>query len=61
MELDSGWVECGAEEQALLRGAEAAGEAFVRFSARRQNYELDLARGVQRNLRTGAERALRKR
>jgi len=53
------WTRYDAETTKLLDAAEASGITTVEYSARRQDYRVDLASMEQVNRRTGVRRAIR--
>lgn len=60
-EIDLGtWVRYDPDTEALILEAEAAGHKNVRYSARRQDYLVDMCSMVQINVRTGARRRIRR-
>jgi len=60
IQLGVNWVEYDLETEQIIREAEAAGASTVTYSARRQNYIVDLQSMQQINRATGVRRSIRK-
>lgn len=57
--LGTKWVDYNDVSQVILREARARGETMARLQLHGQNYEVDLGKFLQRNLKTGMERPIR--